>query len=380
MIESHDKTSAEHAREQSFAKPCSSKATSVIRLASQKPIKSTSPIENGLRITPKTSYNRPPKKLIVKLKKPFVPVIEEEANLHAPESLTDPIDSNKVKIERTNRNDAVTVNNLFEVVNKNENEFILECCEDVPFSPLRQSHTPLPVNPQLDQILTLADDDAIIIEDCVNELDANVSKEKLNENSGNQCSEDSKLVIFTISSADGDDLQDEAIENVSEPNESSAFSSTAKQTNQSDYSVETASTSSEPTNLSQSNFLNSAAGTSRMDYGISTFLGYNEQHEGEYFYSGVRLSPVPFINEPNAWNQRFSPQYAPFEVDKQSSYMDLDGCKNTLSGERAPSTDSLNIRTDEKMPAKGEISEQESNGDIDGSWSHQVHFKFKISF
>lgn len=39
---------------------------------------------------------------------------------------------------------------------------------------------------------------------------------------------------------------------------------------------------------------------------------------------------------------------------------------------RAPSTDSLNIRTDEKMPAKGEISEQESNGDVEGLWSHQV--------
>ena len=32
----------------------------------------------------------------------------------------------------------------------------------------------------------------------------------------------------------------------------------------------------------------------------------------------------------------------------------------------------LNIRTDEKMPAKGEISEQESNCDIDNSWSQPV--------
>uniref|UniRef100_A0A182FJT6 C2H2-type domain-containing protein n=1 Tax=Anopheles albimanus TaxID=7167 RepID=A0A182FJT6_ANOAL len=36
----------------------------------------------------------------------------------------------------------------------------------------------------------------------------------------------------------------------------------------------------------------------------------------------------------------------------------------------AVSTESLNIRTDEKMPAKGEISEQESNGDMDmTSWN-----------
>uniref|UniRef100_A0A182TD01 Uncharacterized protein n=1 Tax=Anopheles melas TaxID=34690 RepID=A0A182TD01_9DIPT len=43
--------------------------------------------------------------------------------------------------------------------------------------------------------------------------------------------------------------------------------------------------------------------------------------------------------------------------------------------ERTPSTESLNIRTDEKMPAKGEISEQESNGDMDmTSWNHRVSF------
>ncbi|XP_053678147.1 uncharacterized protein LOC128728544 [Anopheles nili] len=46
----------------------------------------------------------------------------------------------------------------------------------------------------------------------------------------------------------------------------------------------------------------------------------------------------------------------------------------SASMERAPSTESLNIRTDEKMPAKGEISEQESNGDMDvTSWNRQLY-------
>uniref|UniRef100_A0A182M1U3 C2H2-type domain-containing protein n=1 Tax=Anopheles culicifacies TaxID=139723 RepID=A0A182M1U3_9DIPT len=46
----------------------------------------------------------------------------------------------------------------------------------------------------------------------------------------------------------------------------------------------------------------------------------------------------------------------------------------STSMERAPSTESLNIRTDEKMPAKGEISEQESNGDMDvTSWNHRMY-------
>ncbi|XP_052899983.1 uncharacterized protein LOC128306492 [Anopheles moucheti] len=46
----------------------------------------------------------------------------------------------------------------------------------------------------------------------------------------------------------------------------------------------------------------------------------------------------------------------------------------STSMERAPSTESFNIRTDEKMPAKGEISEQESNGDMDvTSWNHRMY-------
>lgn len=86
----------------------------------------------------------------------------------------------------------------------------------------------------------------------------------------------------------------------------------------------------------------------------------------------VRLSPIPFVADNNTWNQTFSSSYACEENYKHSSCMDMDGCKTSSANARAPSTDSLNIRTDEKMPAKGEISEQESNGDVEGLWSHQV--------
>ncbi|XP_037954785.1 putative mediator of RNA polymerase II transcription subunit 26 isoform X2 [Teleopsis dalmanni] len=87
-------------------------------------------------------------------------------------------------------------------------------------------------------------------------------------------------------------------------------------------------------------------------------------------------------------------------------YLDLDACKreNLVNVQAAPSstsssftavtesslaggctTDALNIRTDERMPAKGEISEQESNCDIENSWSQPVHMDlssrcFKSSF
>lgn len=90
----------------------------------------------------------------------------------------------------------------------------------------------------------------------------------------------------------------------------------------------------------------------------------------------VRLSPIPFITD--TWNQTYSS--ACDENYKHSSCMDIDGCKTNSVNARAPSTDSLNIRTDEKMPAKGEISEQESNGDVEGLWSHQVCFFLKLYF
>lgn len=53
-----------------------------------------------------------------------------------------------------------TGNNLFDGISKHENEVLLECSEDVPFSPLRQSYTPLPVNHT-----NLNDSDELIIPD-----------------------------------------------------------------------------------------------------------------------------------------------------------------------------------------------------------------------
>lgn len=54
-------------------------------------------------------------------------------------------------------------------MNKNENEVLLECSEDVPFSPLRQSYTPLPMNQSNDIEHSDDDDDDednLITADC----------------------------------------------------------------------------------------------------------------------------------------------------------------------------------------------------------------------
>lgn len=104
-----------------------------------------------------------------------------------------------------------------------------------------------------------------------------------------------------------------------------------------------------------------------MECRLATFLEYQNQRENSSFSSGVRvhLSPI----QSHSWTKCMD------DMDHH------DSSKTSSSGVHALSTDSLNIHTDEKMPAKGEISEQESNGDIDGSWSHQVRvFKTSISF
>lgn len=68
---------------------------------------------------------------------------------------------------------------MFGATNKNENEVLLECSEDVPFSPLRQSYTPLPIN-QLNGDDDDDDDDVLIIPECSSST-RNCSNDSANE-------------------------------------------------------------------------------------------------------------------------------------------------------------------------------------------------------
>ncbi|XP_065077083.1 uncharacterized protein LOC135700488 [Ochlerotatus camptorhynchus] len=145
----------------------------------------------------------------------------------------------------------------------------------------------------------------------------------------------------------------------------------------------------------------SSATHSRAENVEPTFLEYSAEYDD---YVPVNGYGIPQEQIPLSWVQKFSPQYTPF--DDQNSYMDLDMCssktnsnsvgensaisggsgsgsngsRNGTSMDRAPSAESLNIRTDEKMPAKGEISEQESNGDMELSWNrlYPVHENIPI--
>lgn len=182
-----------------FVKPCSSKATSVIRLATQKLIKSptstststptstSASTDNDVRSPAKTPYNRQVKKLVVKLKKPFVPVIEEEANLHPPETSENCVEMVKKEqtIDESNRNN---VNNLLDDIDhlNGDDVVILECSEDVPFSPLRQSYTPLPTNN--------------LLQDQLEHTDKQADQEPLNRNASVETKSEETIQIVDVRS------------------------------------------------------------------------------------------------------------------------------------------------------------------------------------
>lgn len=178
--------------------------------------------------------------------------------------------------------------------------------------------------------------------------------------------------------------------------------------------LNTCSTSSSATSTSSSSSScsNSSPGPSRLT--IESVASTNDNSPLNFLYQNdrVRFSPPlsPYVylktfsstqsddhpkQEPDiSWNgsnslaiqnsdqNSTSSRYTPSFDDNRSNYTDLDGGNNKTNScghIRAPSTDSLNIRTDEKMPARGEISEQESNGEIEQPWHHPVSC-FTFSF
>lgn len=169
-----------------------------------------------------------------------------------------------------------------------------------------------------------------------------------------------------------------------------------------------ACTSSFATSASSSSCSNSSPGPSRLTVESATSTNDNSPLNFLYQNDRVRFSPPlsPYVylktfsstqsdDQPKqeadiSWNgsnslaiqnsdhNSTSSRYTPSFDDNRSNYTDLDGGNNKTNSSaadghiRAPSTDSLNIRTDEKMPARGEISEQESNGEIEQPWHHPV--------
>lgn len=92
------------------------------------------------------------------------------------------------------------------------------------------------------------------------------------------------------------------------------------------------------------------------------------------------------MQQSKIWHHDGCTPTSSLDENRSRSYMEIDMHKTNssslnnsnsnscheLSQKRSGSIDSLNIRTDEKMPARGEISEQESNGEIEPPWHHQV--------
>ncbi|XP_059611673.1 uncharacterized protein LOC132258380 [Phlebotomus argentipes] len=175
--------------------------------------------------------------------------------------------------------------------------------------------------------------------------------------------------VFTIIQMDAEEKEEKLFAASCSSSSSSSSAGTSASSSSSSSSSGGSSNRAEFTAPNSQEFMEETAGPSRFDYGFTEFLAYNES-EGEIFSNdrSVRFSPMGIMNEDLSWEQ-----YTQLESN-QNSYVDLDTCRTHSMGvSRAPSADSLNIRTDEKMPAKGEISEQESNGDIDGLWNIPVY-------
>lgn len=88
----------------------------------------------------------------------------------------------------------------FDGVNKNENEVLLECSEDVPFSPLRQSYTPLPNNlsnaNDTDDNMNI-DNDLHIIDAKLNHADISEPNDDDHNDENGEMNKD-EVVVFTI--------------------------------------------------------------------------------------------------------------------------------------------------------------------------------------
>lgn len=402
---------------------CSSAATSVIRMAS--PQKSKTHItEIPRRPLVKTPYVKTPKKIVVKFNKPFVFPVDEESNQQLSEiesmqqsekpacSSKSSFSSNDVPIPKTPKQevletDCMDVIELKPEIEVTNDEDVQENkqMDDYPHSPLRSftPNTPIEsrggskfeivgLNFEHNSEVIISDEFGVteVISGDISVIESTKSSFEETPLDINDCDNDEKNVEVEKSNGDctpaSDEKKDVLIESwalsitstiteitVKEVvKKKKTFSQPVASSSRDIFSGASTSSHSQPTTSFRRDY--PTAGPSRIDYGLSSFLGFSEPTEADDFYSPARLSPIAFAQEPYGWSQRFSPQYVPFESGERTSYTDLDLCKNTnsLNGERAPSSDSLNIRTDEQMPAKGEISEQESNGDLDGSWSHQV--------
>lgn len=116
-------------------------------------------------------------------------------------------------------------NNAFDGINnKNENEVLLECSEDVPFSPLRQSYTPLPVNQPVNDLdenivsVNCDPSDEVYMNECNNEvhiIDIKLQNQELVDAMENEPVDDSNvdtpiskedIVLFTIDAANNGEI------------------------------------------------------------------------------------------------------------------------------------------------------------------------------
>uniref|UniRef100_A0A1B0FER3 C2H2-type domain-containing protein n=1 Tax=Glossina morsitans morsitans TaxID=37546 RepID=A0A1B0FER3_GLOMM len=172
-------------------------------------------------------------------------------------------------------------------------------------------------------------------------------------------------------------------------------------------------------NSSNSNLLEDSS-TTKQDQSLTSNQQHNQNRNVAEWFNSTDANNTSSVSTAVTSNIEVSFN-SPLSVDCNASldggdvskYLDLDACKreqnfdiidssrsqnppqpppsspnscsfagatdNSLSGV-CPVSAALNIRTDEKMPAKGEISEQESNCDIENSWSQPMYGDISARF
>lgn len=360
--------------------------SSFLNIESVESIKS---LPTQTRPSTKFFLNKQPKKLIVKLKKPVQSTSEEIEPIEV-ENKPEEFLEEKAEEKSATADEKVRVkyhkrkNHLLE--NFRKDECLPVECED------KNEENPPVVQVQEEDEITVSEEtkpetnllqllEMTTEEECVSDYIGPFtplsSKFEIEENTENENSFKSEPEVQTTETI--------SIEEIEEPKEIEqslvqgilSFGISSNQIKSENWSTKT-----EDETIKETQPIDTEAGPSnRIDYSFPNLFA-NEQ----FLYSPEERNRVSNILEfnqenddgTNTWHrQSFSPQYVTQFENDRNSYMDLDACKtnNSVNCDQAASVDSLNIRTDEKMPAKGEISEQESNGDNgEGSWNNQVCF------
>lgn len=318
-------------------------------------------------------FNKQPKKLVVKLKRPLLETVESSppvVSSEPPQEVPNAIEEISIKSEVVCEK-AVIIENILE----RENKHVLH---EIPFKMEREEHFDTSFLDQHDyeHINTIEVTPEIHHDSETNQSLMSMDLEPETLVKREQMDDDFPIVIKTEMSASSTSSSSTSASS----SESSCSNSSACPSRRNIESATSTNNHSPLNFLYQNDRVRFSPPLSPYVY-LKTFSSTQSddqpKQEVEISWNGSS-SLAPQNSDHNAISSRYTPSFD----DNHSDYTDLEGGNNKTSSSasdghiRTQSIDSLNIRTDEKMPARGEISEQESNGEIEQPWHHPVSFPY----